>query len=111
MARAMVSTVSPNASDTPSKPIPTFGNAAANTALPHPPRTSQNVPINSAVHRFVNDMEEPLLSVAERLRRQGREGGDPSERHLSAGNPKKSKPVEWRGAYHNWCHVSHKSHS
>jgi hypothetical protein len=36
----------------PSKPIPTCGNAAASTALPHPPKTSQNVPKNSATARF-----------------------------------------------------------
>ena len=37
-----------NASETPTKPIPTPGNAAANTALPQPPKTNQNVPKNSA---------------------------------------------------------------
>src|SRR5688572_27677651 len=47
-AYAPVTTVSPKASDTPSNPMPTSGNAAASTALPHPPRTSQNVPMNSA---------------------------------------------------------------
>src|SRR5262249_13033691 len=30
------------------KPIPSPGNAAARTALPQPPNTSQNVPVNSA---------------------------------------------------------------
>src|SRR5438046_9842279 len=44
----MVRTVSPNASATPSRPIPTPGNAAAITALPHPPNTSQKVPLISA---------------------------------------------------------------
>src|SRR5690606_21314970 len=44
----MVTTVSPNARDTPSNPIPSSGKAAASTALPHPPRTSQNAPRNSA---------------------------------------------------------------
>ena len=53
----MVSTVNPNANDTPSRPIPTFGNAAASTALPHPPNTSQNVPSISAPALLVNDME------------------------------------------------------
>src|SRR5579883_3521215 len=43
-----VSTVSPNASATPTKPMPSCGKAAASTALPQPPRTSQNVPRNSA---------------------------------------------------------------
>ncbi len=41
-------TVSPKASDTPTKPMPSSGNAAARTALPHPPNTSQNVPSASA---------------------------------------------------------------
>src|SRR6185436_11716363 len=36
-----------------SNPMPTSGKAAARTALPQPPRTSQNVPINSA-ESFVN---------------------------------------------------------
>src|SRR6188768_4053845 len=48
MANAIVRTVRPNASDTPSSPIPTSGKAAASTALPQPPRTSQKVPMNSA---------------------------------------------------------------
>src|SRR5262249_23927467 len=47
-AYAPVSTVSPNASETPRRPIPTPGKDAASTALPHPPSTSQNVPRNSA---------------------------------------------------------------
>src|SRR5215510_535433 len=48
MANAIVSTVRPKARDTPSSPMPTPGNAADRTALPHPPRTNQNVPTNSA---------------------------------------------------------------
>src|ERR1041384_3779283 len=44
----MVRTVSPNASATPAKPIPSWGNAAASTAAPQPPRTNQAVPMNSA---------------------------------------------------------------
>src|SRR6185436_9441732 len=47
-AYAQVSTVRPNASATPANPMPSCGNAAASTALPHPPRTSHNVPRNSA---------------------------------------------------------------
>src|SRR5690348_18347250 len=47
-AYAPVSTVNPNASETPVNPMPTSGNVAASTALPQPPRTSQNVPMNSA---------------------------------------------------------------
>src|SRR4051794_19630183 len=57
MANAIVSTVNPNARATPAKPIPRFGNAAARTALPHPPKTSQNVPINSAVALLLSDIE------------------------------------------------------
>src|ERR1039458_4418042 len=48
IANAMVRTVRPNARATPAKPIPRPGKAAASTALPHPPKTSQKVPINSA---------------------------------------------------------------
>src|SRR6267142_6378403 len=44
----MVKTVRPKASDTPSSPIPTPGNAAASTALPQPPNTSRKVPRDSA---------------------------------------------------------------
>src|SRR6185503_16118301 len=47
-AYAPVSTVRPNASDTPARPMPTLGNVAARMALPHPPNTSQKVPRNSA---------------------------------------------------------------
>lgn len=46
-AKAMVSTIRPKASETPINPMPTTGNAAAGTALPQPPRRSQNVPIGS----------------------------------------------------------------
>src|SRR3972149_7719550 len=53
MAKAIVSTVKPKAKETPSRPMPTFGIAAANTALPHPPRTNQKVPKNSAPYVFI----------------------------------------------------------
>jgi hypothetical protein len=56
MAYAIVSTVNPNAKLTPSRPMPTFGNAAARTALPHPPKTSQNVPMNSAIALLLKDI-------------------------------------------------------
>src|SRR3546814_12065414 len=52
MANAMVNTVRPNARATPSTPIP----EAANTALPQPPNTSQNVPNNSVVERLSKDI-------------------------------------------------------
>src|ERR1700729_3475029 len=48
MAKAMVRTVRPNPSDTPTKPMPRAGNAAARTAAPQPPSTSHAVPMNSA---------------------------------------------------------------
>ena len=44
----MVTTVSPKARDTPSQPMPLFPTDAASTAAPVPPKTSQNVPKNSA---------------------------------------------------------------
>ncbi|PYQ24332.1 MAG: sodium:proton antiporter [Acidobacteria bacterium] len=53
MAYAMVRTVRPKASATPSRPMPTWGKAAARTALPHPPSTSQAVPMNSAAALLV----------------------------------------------------------
>jgi hypothetical protein len=55
----MVSKVSPNAKATPANPIPRFGNAAAKTALPQPPNTSQNVPKNSAKPRLLRVIEGP----------------------------------------------------
>ena len=47
-AEAIVNTERPKANETPSSPMPTCGNAAASTALPQPPKTSQSVPRNSA---------------------------------------------------------------
>src|ERR1700743_1512443 len=52
----MVNTVSPKAKATPTKPIPSAGKAAASTALPQPPKTSQKVPKNSAVQRRESGM-------------------------------------------------------
>src|SRR5271165_2124262 len=59
MVNAMVSRVRPKAKATPRKPMPKWpapgspaGKAAASTALPHPPNTSQKVPKNSAVARL-----------------------------------------------------------
>src|ERR1700744_4998301 len=59
MANAIVSTVRPKASATPANPIPKPGKAAASTALPQPPKTSQNVPKNSAIARLVSDIDLP----------------------------------------------------
>jgi hypothetical protein len=56
MANAMVNTVSPKAKATPANPIPRPGKAAAKTALPQPPKTSQNVPMNSAKDLFESDI-------------------------------------------------------
>lgn len=47
MAYAMVTTVKPNVIAIPTNPIPNSGYAAERTALPHPPKTNQRVPINS----------------------------------------------------------------
>ncbi len=58
MAKAMVRTVRPKAKATPTKPILKLtpgmvdGKAAASTAEPQPPKTSQKVPKNSAKARF-----------------------------------------------------------
>src|SRR6478735_9167101 len=49
----MVTTVRPKASETPTRPMPTFGNPAAMTALPQPPKVSQKVPIASAAYFFM----------------------------------------------------------
>src|SRR5579863_10310331 len=63
MAKAMVTTVSPKARATPSRPIPTWGKAAASTALPQPPSTSQKVPMNSAASFLVKGMDDSAVSV------------------------------------------------
>src|SRR4051794_10873198 len=60
-AYAPDNTVRPKARDTPSRPIPTSGNAAASTALPQPPRTSQNVPIASATYFFAFIQVSPAV--------------------------------------------------
>src|SRR6185369_1581150 len=61
----MVRTVRPNARATPSSPIPTSGNAAASTALPHPPNTSQKVPMNTAASFLMGRLpHEPRCRVA-----------------------------------------------
>src|SRR5262245_57106972 len=62
-AYAPVSTVKPNATLTPSRPIPRLLSGrklAASTAEPHPPRTSQNVPRNSAAS-FRESMRDLLV--------------------------------------------------
>jgi hypothetical protein len=59
IANAIVNTVKPNASETPTKPMPNSGYPAAKTALPQPPKTNQNVPINSALSFFFNCMTFP----------------------------------------------------
>src|SRR5580692_7997922 len=61
MAKAMVRTVSPKANATPAKPMLTAGNPAASTAAPHPPKTSQNVPKNSANARLLMGMRSLLF--------------------------------------------------
>src|SRR5437870_3400326 len=68
MAKAIVSTVRPNASETPTNPIPRLGKAAASTALPQPPSTSHKVPMNSAVRRLLSSMAIPSCCAAPNLR-------------------------------------------
>src|SRR5271163_1670416 len=60
MAKAMVRTVSPKAKATPRYPMPTLGTPAASTAAPHPPKTSQKVPKNSAAARLPIGMGDLL---------------------------------------------------
>src|ERR1700731_2874622 len=61
IAYAMVSSVSPKAKATPVKPIPSLEKPAASTALPHPTKTSQNVPMNSAPTRRDRLISQRLL--------------------------------------------------
>jgi hypothetical protein len=60
---AIVSNVRPNANATPRRPTPTLGKPAEITAVPHPPKTSQNVPINSAANRRDMLMADPPRDV------------------------------------------------
>src|SRR5262245_33308715 len=69
----MVTTLSPNAKDTPTRPIPTSGKPAAMTALPHPAKVSQNVPIASAVYFFVFITRLPRV-LRSRMLGRAREG-------------------------------------
>src|SRR5215469_6515602 len=59
----MVTTLSPNVRDTPTRPMPTCGKVAAITALPHPANVSQNVPISSAAYfrASIGSLRELLL--------------------------------------------------
>jgi hypothetical protein len=57
----MVSSVSPKAKPTPVKPIPNLEKPAASTALLHPMKTSQNVPMNSAPTRRDRLISQRLL--------------------------------------------------
>src|SRR3954451_16913209 len=56
----MVTTVRPKARATPRNPMPTFGTPEARTAAPHPPKTSTNVPRNSAATRCVRECSSPM---------------------------------------------------
>src|SRR5689334_1523864 len=68
IAYAIVRTVKPKASDTPRKPMPKPGNAAASTALPQPPKTSQNVPMNSAIALLLKGIATPFDVVHSTLK-------------------------------------------
>src|SRR4029453_706692 len=67
----MVTTLSPNARDTPTSPIPTCGKPAAMTALPHPANVSQNVPMASAAYFFPSMRCLPRRVVAGSLKTPG----------------------------------------
>src|SRR5438067_6956782 len=60
----MVMTVRPNANETPSRPMPTPGKAAAKAAEPHPANASQNVPNSSAMQRLPKDIRPPGPNLA-----------------------------------------------
>src|SRR4029078_9544622 len=77
-AYAIVRTVRPNASATPAKPIPRPGKAAASTALPHPPSTSQKVPTISTIDRLPRELQSLLgwLQECEANEARGRSVAD-----------------------------------
>lgn len=68
IASAMVGTVSPNANATPANPMPELGNAAARTALPQPPKTSQKVPRHSARERLPSVADVSSSTAGSRIR-------------------------------------------
>src|SRR5262245_9141812 len=59
----MVTTLRPNARETPTRPIPTCGKPAAITALPHPANVSQKVPMASAAYFFISIDVSPDFRV------------------------------------------------
>ena len=59
--------------------MPTLGNVAAKTALPHPPRTSQKVPKNSAPYFFIRS-SFALLIVLPNIELTGHRKGCPKDR-------------------------------
>src|SRR3546814_1404146 len=56
----------PKARATPAKPMPRAGYAAASTAAPQPPSTSQNVPRHSAARARVSVMPSPPICALRR---------------------------------------------
>src|SRR5436305_11347224 len=81
IAYAIVTTLRPKARDTPTRPIPTCGKPAAITALPHPAKVSQNVPINSAAYFWVFISRLPaLFRVEKRGEQPRRDRSDPGIR-------------------------------
>src|SRR5579864_9198663 len=87
IAKAMVRTVSPKARATPAYPMPTLGTPAASTAEPHPPKTSQKVPKNSAAARLPIGMGD-LLS---RMKNMSLRGPVSSERKRVAQGDRNQK--------------------
>ena len=94
----MVTTLSPNARDTPTKPIPTCGKPAAMTALPHPAKVSQNVPIASAAYFLYSLARLPHVLRCWMLERP-REG----PRYLRKPGPYRPNPAafSWRSQARN----------
>src|SRR5579859_5306944 len=72
IAKAIVKTVKPKAKAMPSIPIPICGKLEERTTLPHPPNTSQKVPINSAIARFERGIRSLLsLKIVELIDAKG----------------------------------------
>src|SRR5688572_21323841 len=74
----MVSTLRPKASETPRRPMPTSGKPAAMTALPHPAKVSQKVPIASAEHLRRSMVALPSEAVRKILRANGPSSAGPA---------------------------------
>src|SRR6267142_338751 len=100
----MVTTLSPNANDTPTSPIPTCGKPAAMTALPHPANVNQNVPMASAAYFFASLWLSPQTYCCRVAQNSGNNPG------LGATAPKSGPNNDSFAAFHGFSSPSSSLH-